>query len=115
MKLQKGNVFRSVCQELSPQGVVSQHALAQTPLRTVTPLPRAGTPPGQVHPLAGTPPGRYTTPRQVHPPSIHIPLGRYTPQAGSHPSGQVHPPGQVHPTMTVTAADSTHPTGLLSC
>ena len=69
-------------------------------------LPRAGTPPGWIHP-----PGRYTPP----------PLGRYTfgqlhPQAGTpqegtppmqvhppprqvhpHPPEQVHPSGQVHP------------------
>ena len=48
-----------------------------------------------------TAPGRYT-PQQVHP------LGRYT------PPWQVHPQ-QVHRPTTVTAADSTHPTGMLSC
>ena len=89
------------------------------------PPPLAGTPPGQVHPQANTPP------RQVHPP------GRYTPQASTppgqvHPPWQVTPPGHVHPhgqahspgrytpltpppPPTVTAADHTHPTGMLSC
>ena len=49
----------------------------------------------QVHLHAGTPPGRYT-PMQVHP------------HAGTTPRRTGIP-------STVTAADGTHPTGMLSC
>ena len=62
-----------------------------------TPLARHSL--GQTHPLARSP-GRHppgqTPPVQTHPPGRH-PLGR-------------HPP---HP--AATAADGTHPTGMLSC
>ena len=71
--------------------------------------PRAGTSPWAGTPLAGTP----TPPRQVHPP------GRYTPRAGTpwqvHPPGRYTPVGSYTPTTTVTAADGTHPTGMLTC
>ena len=80
----------------TPLGQV--HPLAGTPPGQVTALgrytPLAGTPPGQVHPL-----GRYT-PKQVHPLGRYphpSPLGRYTPRLGRYTPRQVHPPGQVHP------------------
>ena len=109
--------------------------LGYTPLGRYTPLsrhtPQAGTHLGKYTPA----PSRYTPwagtpPRQVHPagqahtpgwctPWAGTPLGRYTPWAGTHPwagtsPGQAHAPGQVHP-PTVTAADGTNPTGMLSC
>ena len=46
-----------------------------------------------------------TPPRQVHPSQAGTPPGQI------HPSRQVQPP----PPTTVTAADGTHPTGMLSC
>ena len=61
-------------------------------------------------------PGRYTAPGKYTP----LPLGRYPPRqvppwAGT-PPGQVHPshPWAGTPPTTVTAADGTHPTGMLS-
>ena len=118
-KLRKGYVLTSVCQEFCPWGRgVSQHALGQTPPQQVHTQqvhphgkvhPRAGTPPWQVHPpLAGTPPpGRYLP-------------GRYTPRrytcplAGTPPwAGTLLWAGK--PPTTVTAADGTHPTRILSC
>ena len=111
-----------------------------TSLRQVHPppgrfTPRAGTPLSQVHPPGRftplgryTPPGRYT-PRQVHPlagtpwagtpapagtpPSrCTPPWGRYTPQVDTSP-WEVSAPTPTP--MIVTAADGTHPTGMLSC
>ena len=62
MKLGQANIFSSVCQEFCPQW---GSTWAGTPLGRYTP-PRAGIPPGQVHPQAGTPPmGRYTPHGQV--------------------------------------------------
>ena len=43
----------------------------------------------------------------THPPG-RLPLGR-------HPSRQTPHPGQTPPQQTATAADGTHPTGMLSC
>ena len=105
-------------------GGVSQHALGQTPPSRYTPqvgTPPAGTPPGKVHP-----PSRYTSLAGTPAPwQVHLPLAG-TSQAGTppegtpapwqvHPHGQVHSPGQVNPPTTVTAADGTHPTRILSC
>ena len=61
-KLQKGNVFGSMCQEFCPQGVCIPAWTGQTPL------------------------GRYTLPSQSHPPGrypqgSYTPLGRYSPWA----------------------------------
>ena len=101
-KLQQSNIFTGICQSFCSGGCLPQCMLGYTFWE--------GTPPGQVHPLAGThpPPGRHT-PRQVHP------------QAGTPPRQvhlwQVHPPpwaGTPPPTM-VSAVDSMHPTGMLSC
>ena len=115
MKLQKGNVFTSVCQEFYPQGggcfpactgadtPWQVHPSRYTPLAGTPPAvppgryppgrytPQAGTPPGHVHPQAGTPSWAGTpSPRQVHPPGqVPPPLRRYTP-------GQVHPPYDSH-------------------
>ena len=68
MKLRKGNVFTSGCQEFCPWGW-GVHSLADTPL-------------GQTHTPRQTPPWVYTprhTPPRQTPPGIH-PLGRH-PQA----------------------------------
>ena len=83
--------------------------LARTPPWSVTP-PGRYTPlgrytPGQVYTLQQVhPPGKVYTPWQAHPlPWAGTPLGRYTPM------GRYTPP----PT-TVTAANGTHLTGMLS-
>ena len=99
--------------------------LAGTPPCRYTPWqvhpPHHVHPPGQVHPwqvdpLAGAPLWQVHSPRAGTPSQNVHPPGQVHPQAGTHPSGQVHsPPGQVHPTMTVTAEDSAHPIGPLSC
>ena len=96
--LGQGNIFRSVCQEICPQG---GECLTRCPPRTrqvhppgpgrYTPQDQAGTPPRD---QAGTPPDQAGTPprtRQVQPPPGP---GRYTPR-----TRQVHPPRtrQVHP------------------
>ena len=57
-------------------------------------------------------------PAPVHA-GIHLPLGRYTPWAGT-PPGQVHPLGrytsrQVHLLRYDQQAGGTHPTGMQSC
>ena len=76
MKLWKGNVFTSVCQEFCPQGGC---------------LP--DTPPGQTPPpdtplQADTPLGRHPT-RQTPPPQADTPLPQQTATAadGTHPTG----------------------------
>ena len=71
--------------------------LGRYPLGMYT--PRAGTPPGQVHPL-----GRYT-PGQVHP------------QAGTSPDRYTHPQAGTPPAMHagIRQVGSTHPTGMHSC
>ena len=90
-KLQKGNVFTSVCQEYCPQrggGLSARHPLGAHPLpgRYATPTPWALCqpqcmhgyhPPRSRHPPRGRhPPGADTTPDQTPPPrSRHPPLG----------------------------------------
>ena len=54
------------------------------------------------HPPGQVPPGRY------------FPLGRYTPLAGTLPLVRYTPWAGTPPPM-ITAADGTHPTGMLSC
>ena len=99
-KLRQGNIFTGVCQSFCSQGGVCLSACWDTH------------PPGRYTLRAGTPP----SPRQVHPPAgtssgqVHTP-GRCTPPgAGTLPSPRAGTP----PPM-VTAADGTHPTGMLSC
>ena len=112
MKLRKGNVFTSVCQEFCPWG-----CLPDTPLerlgRHPPPIQTRQTPPGQ----ADTPPGRQTphweaetpsrqkppdqTPPVRHPngqtpqwadtPLDRHPLGRHTPRQADTPPGRKTP------------------------
>ena len=65
-KLQKGNVFTSVCQEFFPQGSVCQ------------------TPPGQTPPLGQTPPWADTP---WHTPQADTPQQMATAADGTHPTG----------------------------
>ena len=107
-KMRQGNVFTPVCQSFCSQGEgVCLSACWDTPPWAGT-LPWVGTAPRQVHTLASTPlPPAGTPPGQVHPPGRYILLGRHTPQAGALPGqvhpwagtppGQAHTPGQVHP------------------
>ena len=92
MKLRKGNVFTSVCQEFCPGGVYpSMH---------------------WIHP-----PGRHLPSRHPHPPGQtpweDTPPGRHPPGKTPPPSGQT-PPGQTPHPLTATAVDGTHPTGMHS-
>ena len=48
------------------------------------------------------------------PPPAGTPLDRYIPWADTHPGRYIPPAGTPLP-ITVTAADGTHPTGMLSC
>ena len=83
---------------------------SSTLLEPTSPSPPPNT--GQVHPLAGTPPGQVHTPfRQVHTPRQVLPPGHVHPPWAGTP----HLPGRHTPLTTVTAADGTHPTGMLSC
>ena len=71
----------------------------------------------EVHPLGSTPtPPRKHTPWEAHPPK-HIPWKANHPQEvhplGSTPPGKHTPPEAKPPHPTVTAADGTHPTGML--
>ena len=73
--------------------------------------------PGQVHTSqAGTPPTRYIR-RQVPPWTRYIPPDQvHTPQTRYTPPGPGTPPGTRYtPRDTATAADRTHPIGMLSC
>ena len=84
MKLRKGNVFTSVCQEFCPQGEVYTPSVssADTPLWADTPLSRhrpEQTPPEQTPPGQTPPPGR-------HPPA-DTPLGRHPSPADGYCSG----------------------------
>ena len=92
MKLRKGNVFTSMCQEFCPQGGVH--------------------PPGRP-PQADTP-LRQTSPSGRCPPLADTPLGQ-TPPSGRHP-GLTPLPGQTPPPrQAAIAADGTHPTRMHSC
>ena len=89
--VRKQSCRKNVCQESCPQrDVYSSMHWGRHP-----------------HPRAGTP-------TEVHPQQVQ------TPWAGT-PPGQVHPPAQVNPGRyspplpTDTAADGTHPTGMISC
>ena len=87
IKLRKGNLFTSVCQEFCPR----RGCLPDTP-RENTPMGRHA--PRQTHPQADTSPGRHT-PRQTPPGQKDIPLGRHpgidTPWADpqGRPSGKI--------------------------
>ena len=107
MKLRRGNIYTGVCQSFCSQVEV---CLPQCMLGYTRPQGRY-TPCGKhtPHPLAGTPPGRYNTSREA--PRQRYPLGRYTP--GRYTPSEA-PPGSTPP-PTVTAADGTHPPGMLSC
>ena len=100
-KLRQGNIFTGVCQSFCSQGwgvsaSVHPRQVHSHPSRQVHPLPRQ------------VPQGRYTSPQAgTHPP------GKYTPHRQVPPQ-QVHPRAGTPPT-TITAADDTYPTGMLSC
>ena len=99
-----GNIFTGVCQSFCSEGEgVCLSACWDTPPGRYTPwqVPQGRYTPQQVHPL-----DRYTSPAGTPP-------GRYTPQEGTLPSRYTPGRHTPHPT-TVTAADGTHPTGMLS-
>ena len=80
IKLRKGNVLTSVCQEFCPQGA-DVHLLGRHPQTDTAPpqAPPGQTPPRQTPP-GQTPPWADTPPRQTPPIGRHSPLGRHPPK-----------------------------------
>ena len=85
------------------------HPGADTPMQTP---PRSRHPPGADTPQEQTPP-RSRHPQSRHPPEQTPP--KQTPPEQTPPPQSRHPLEQTPPRNTVTAADSTHPTGMHSC
>ena len=106
---------------LSVSHSVQRGGLADTPLPRVDTCHQADTPtwadtctwadtarPGRHHPL-----GRQPPPPEVHTPKhTPSPLKAHPLPLEAHPSGSSPPPSL---SPTATAADGTHPTGMLSC
>ena len=68
------------------------------------------------HPLSDMPPEKHTPlSLEAHPPGSSPPPGRYTPLEAQHSQKHSTPGKHAAPLPMATAADGTHPTGMLSC